>query len=127
MRRACSDRGSGTVLVVAVVAVVLVLAAGVGLLVRAQSARTGAQTAADLAALAAASSIAAPRGVVLGDRQSQPGAVCGLAGEVARRNGGVLTGCEVGQDGVVQVSVTRGSLAGAATATARAGPRTARR
>lgn len=113
-------------LVVAVVAVALVLAAGVGVLVRAQAARTGAQTAADLAALAAASSVAAPPGVLLDDPDSRPGAVCRLADEVAGRNGGALARCEVRPGGVVQVTVTRGSLVGVVTAVARAGPRPGR-
>lgn len=111
---------------VAVVAVVLVLAAGIGVLVRAQAARTGAQTAADLAALAAASSVAAPPGVLLDDPDSRPEAVCGLADQVARRNGGTLERCEVRAGGVVQVTVTRGTPVGLATAMARAGPRPGR-
>lgn len=120
-----ADRGSGTVLVVGLVAVVLVLAVTVGALARGQGARAGVQTAADLAALAAATSIAVPSGVVLpaAGPAAEP---CALAGEVAGRNGADITRCAVLGGGVVEVTASRPTLTGAATATARAGPRTAR-
>lgn len=120
-----SDRGSGTVLVLGLVAVVLVLTAAVAALARGQGARVSVQTAADLAALAAAESIAIPSGVVLPSEgpATEP---CALAGDVAARNGAALTRCTVIGGGVVEVTASRPTLAGAATATARAGPRAAR-
>jgi hypothetical protein len=113
------------VLVIGLVAVVLVLAVTVGALARGQGARAGVRTAADLAALAAATSIAVPSGVVLpaGGPAAEP---CALAGEVALRNGAAITRCAVLREGVVEVTASRPALTGAATATARAGPRTAR-
>lgn len=134
--RAGDDSGSGTVLVVAVVGVVLVLAAAVGLLARAQAARSGAQGAADLGALAAAASIAVPEGVVrasdlgLGRRgrspDGSPGGPCALAVEVVGRNGAVVLGCTVLPGGVVQVAAARRTVVGTARAVARAGPASAR-
>lgn len=120
------DRGSGTALVVGLVAVVLVLAAALGVLVRAQSARSTAQTAADLAALAAADSIDVPPGVVLAPGLTGRAEVCDLAGRVVERNTAVMSRCEVLPDGVVQVTAWRSAGVGVATATARAGPNAAR-
>ncbi|GAB2692695.1 Rv3654c family TadE-like protein [Thalassiella azotivora] len=110
------DTGSGTVLVVGVVAALgIVLASLVGL-VSVVSARHGAQAASDLAALAAAD-------VSTGRR---PGDPCAVAAAVSGRNGAALAGCRVdGADVHVQVEVRPAGLAGAlgpARARATAGP-----
>lgn len=110
------ERGSATVLVLALVAVSGVLLLGLGLLAGTQAGRAGAQTAADLAALAAADAA----NVGSGDP-------CGVAAEVAGRNNAQLTSCTLDELGVVQVSTATkatfaGRTAGTATATARAGP-----
>jgi secretion/DNA translocation related TadE-like protein len=108
---ASRERGSGTVLLLAVVGVLAVVTAAIGLLAAAQGARGRAQTAADLAALAAASAW-----------QEGWGDPCGIAAVAVRRNGARLTDCEALPGGVVRVAVTVGSVAGRATAHARAGP-----
>ena len=130
---ASDDRGSGTVLVLAVVGVVMVLAASVGLLARAQAARSGAQAAADLAALAGASSIAVPEGVVLpgvgrhaGPFEGVPGGPCALAAIVTEQNEASMEQCVVLRGGVVQVAAVRATVVGPARAVARAGPASAR-
>ncbi|MBM7807180.1 secretion/DNA translocation related TadE-like protein [Geodermatophilus bullaregiensis] len=79
-------------------------------------ARHRAGSAADLAALAAASR------AVVGDP-----AACATAGEVAQANGAALTTCAVGDGAVVDVTVEVGVRLGPlgtrrATGTARAGP-----
>lgn len=113
------DRGAGTVLVVAVVAVALVLLSGAALLVGAERGRATAQSAADLAALAAAARLAHPGGGA--------GSACAVAREVATRNGVRLTGCRTRPDGVVDVTTTRSAgVVGTASASARAGPADAR-
>lgn len=116
------QRGSGTVLVVGLMAAVILLAAAVGVLAGAQRARSAAQTAADLGSLAAATSVAVPEGVTLAPSAGGGVDACALAREVVTRNGAVLVRCTAGPDGVVDVatSVRRGP--GTATATARAGP-----
>ncbi|GEL96824.1 Rv3654c family TadE-like protein [Cellulomonas terrae] len=111
------DRGSGTVLLLALVAVVLVVAALLGLLGSAQLGRGRAQTAADLGALAGASQVLA----------GQPGDPCPVAAEVVRRNGARLSSCTHEGAGVVTVRVVVRGAAGSATASARAGPASARR
>ena len=114
---AAADRGSGTVLVVAICALLVVGITSTGLLAGAALARHRAQASADLAALAAAD-------VVLGRRAGDP---CALAARVASANGGLLAGCRILPDGTVRVSV-RVQPAGAAAALgsaqveARAGP-----
>lgn len=112
MRR---DRGSMTVWAAAVLALI-VLSAGVALAYgSAVVGRHRAETAADLAALAAAVRVT----------DGETGA-CGTAATVAARNGGLLRGCRVaGED--VEVSVSRSvRLAGfgvrTVTVRARAGP-----
>ncbi|MEN0128808.1 MAG: Rv3654c family TadE-like protein, partial [Brevundimonas sp.] len=105
------DRGSGTVLLLAVVGVLAVVAATIGLLAAAQSARGRAQSAADLAALAAASAW-----------QDGWGDPCSIAAVAVRRNAARLASCEALPGGVVVVGVSVWSPAGAATAEARAGP-----
>jgi secretion/DNA translocation related TadE-like protein len=122
--RCRDDRGSGTVLLLGVVAVVVVLAAGLGLLVSAQLARGRAQAAADLAALAAADEL---RGGPAGLGAAVGGSPCGVAGAVAERNGGRLISCRAEGLGVVRVQVAVGGRAGTASADARAGPVSARR
>lgn len=114
---ASDDAGSGTVLVVGLVAVVASLAVALALLAQATVARHRAEAAADLAALAAAD-------VLLG---RAPGDACGRAERVAALNGARLVACRPAGDGsvVVDAVVTPGGAAGAlgaARATARAGP-----
>jgi hypothetical protein len=123
------ERGSGTVLVIGLVAVVLVLGAALGALGRVQGARSGARTAADLGALAAASAIAVPDGITLAAPAAPgraDGGPCALAAEVVERNGARLSGCMHLGSGVVQVTATRPTVIGPASATARAGPSSAR-
>lgn len=93
----------------AIVAAVLVLTAFLALVVQATAARHHAQSAADLAALAAASEVI--RG----------GEGCGIARDVAERNAAQLIRCEVvGQE--VIVAVRRPVNGVWAQAAARAGP-----
>jgi secretion/DNA translocation related TadE-like protein len=98
-----------TVVVVALAGVMAVLCLATLSLGAALVARHRAETAADLAALAAASQV----------QQGAPG--CPAAEAIARRNGAVLVRCTVEGTGVtITVSVRR--LRFAASATARAGP-----
>lgn len=108
------DRGSATVYVLAAAAVVLA-AGGVGAEVGAAVvARHRAASAADLAALAAAST--ALRG----------GPACAVAGRVVRANAGQLAGCQlIGPDAVVTAEVAPAGIGrswGTARVSARAGP-----
>ncbi len=125
MRPPRGEEGSGTVLVVAVMAVVVLLAGLLAAAAAGIAAANRAQHAADLAALAAAASIAVPVGVGLDGAAVTAADPCGLGRRVAERNGADLVGCEVGADGVVQVSVAvregRG-IGGDGHAQARAGP-----
>lgn len=129
-RRGGGDEGSGTVLVIALLAVAVVLAAALGTLGRAQVVRGRAQAAADLAALAAAEAVAVPPGVHVSPEALQAADPCGRARTTAERNGARLTSCSAEPDGVVSVTVSvdggRGPLALTATARARAGPASAR-
>lgn len=110
-----TDRGSGTIWVVAMAMVLCVVALSVMLLGLAQTARHKANSAADLAALAAAQ--------VLVDGTGSP---CDVASDNAAANGARLASCAVDGE-IVSVSVSvevhlgRFGL-GTATATARAGP-----
>lgn len=113
------ERGSGTVLALGLVAVILMVMVALGLLAGAQSGRSRAQTAADLAALAGAGRLAVRGG-------ADVAAACVIAGEAARRNGGVLRDCAHEGGGVLVVAVERRTSVGKAHATARAGPATAR-
>lgn len=106
------DRGSGAVLVVVLVAVSVLLATALGLLVAAQGARARARTAADLGALAASERLLAGSGDG-----------CGLAREVAARNGATLEACTEHGGAVVTVRAAVALPWGTATADARAGPR----
>ena len=110
------DRGSGTVLLLALVAVALVVAALLGLLASAQLGRGRAQTAADLGALAGAARLL----------EGRPGDPCPTVADVVRRNGGTLSSCTDEGAGVVTVRVVVRGAAGSATASARAGPASAR-
>jgi secretion/DNA translocation related TadE-like protein len=109
------DRGGATVLVLAIGLVTVLVAIASAAVGAAIVARHRAQTAADLAALAGA--LDALDGVEL---------ACARAGEIAARNGGHLVACDVdGLDVVVTVEARPTGLAavaGAAHASARAGP-----
>ena len=112
-----SDRGSGTVLTLAVAGAVLVLAVGLALLVQAVAAHARAQSVADLSALAAARQLQrATFGV--------PGSVdaCTLAGEVAAHDGGRLSACQELPRGRVRVEALVRTSVGVARAAALAGP-----
>jgi len=105
------QRGSGTVLVLAVVGVLTLVAVVLGLLAAAQGARGRAQSAADLAALAAA-----------GAWRDGWGDPCAVAAVVVRRNGARLADCDALAGGIVTVEATYPSPVGAAVAHSRAGP-----
>lgn len=109
------DRGSASVYVLAAAAVVLLAGMAASVVGSAVVARHRAGAAADLGALAAASS--APRG---------SGSACAVAQRVVRANGGRLAGCQlVGADVIVTAAVTPAILGdewGEARVTARAGP-----
>jgi len=99
-----SERGSVSIVVVALMAVALVLAMGAADLARVLTAAARAQTAADAAALAAAQELA------VSSSGSAPG---GLAAEYAGRNGAVLTACSCdagGTEAVVTVTMQVGTL-----------------
>lgn len=111
-----SERGSGTVLMTAVIAALLVVALGVSSLMGAQSAAGRARSAADLAALGGATALTS---VVA------PGDPCAVAERVARADGGSLRSCEVeGEDVTVEVGVEVRVLGvgRVAVGVARAGP-----
>ncbi len=119
------DRGSGTVLVAALLVVVAGLASAVAALGHAVLARHRAEAAADLAALAAAGVLAEPFGG--SPESSVVSSPCRRADAVAIANGARLQRCDPVGDGSVTVQVTvpvAGVLArwGPASATARAGP-----
>ena len=106
------DRGAGTVLVLALVAVVVVLVLGTAALVGAVVTRGAAQSAADLSALAAAA--AHQRGA------ADP---CAGASRVADRNGARIETCRCDPDRSCTVATSMPTSTGAAArATARAGP-----
>lgn len=100
------ERGSATVLVLGVVAVVLCLTVALAGLARAANLRGAAQAAADLAALAGAQSLVAG------------GDPCAVAAEVARANGAELESCRPLPGAHVEVSTRKAE----ARARARAGP-----
>lgn len=90
------DRGSATLLVVAAVAVLVTMGAGLAVVIALVAAHRQAQSAADLAALAGA------RGAALGT------AGCATARRVAAANGARVTACVVTRTGlgsVVDLSV----------------------
>jgi secretion/DNA translocation related TadE-like protein len=110
------DRGAGSVLGLALVAVLLMLTMAVVGVARAVHARGTAQAAADLGALAAATA--------LHDLTGSAADPCAVAGRVVAVNGAELTACRT-RGGEVVIS-TRVALADgtglAARASARAGP-----
>ena len=115
-RRLAGERGSGTVLVLGVIGVLLALAVGVAALIRAQAAAGRARLAADLAALGGATAL---------NSITAPADPCAVAGGVARANGAVLGSCAVTGEDVVVEAVVRVQVLGmdrTATAAARAGP-----
>jgi secretion/DNA translocation related TadE-like protein len=109
------DRGSATVLVLAIGLVTVLVAIAAAAVGGAIVARHRAQTAADLAALAGAL-----------DSLDGVEVACARAGEIAAGNGGHLTACDVdGLDVVVTVEARPTGLSaigGTARASARAGP-----
>ena len=110
------DEGSGTVLLLALVAITLVVASLLGLLASAQLARGRAQTAADLGALAGSARLLA----------GHSGDPCATVAAVVSRNRATLSSCVDEGGGVVVVRVVVPRAGGAATASARAGPSSAR-
>ncbi|MGY4645409.1 Rv3654c family TadE-like protein [Cellulomonas sp. URHB0016] len=122
------EQGSGTVLLLGVVAVVLMLGVALSLLVSAQVARAQAQSAADLAALAGAGAMQdATSGLGAVAAASAAGTAagaepCAVAAEVARRNGARLATCDDEGGGVLAVDARRSAAWGTASARARAGP-----
>lgn len=116
MSRPDGERGSGSVWVAAVAGVLAVVGGATVLVGAAAVARHRAESAADLAALAAA------RSAVIGDP-----AACAVAARVAGRNGARITGCRVLTGAVVEVTVSVPVRLGGlgrreAIARARAGP-----
>ncbi len=109
-----SERGAATLLVVAMAGVLLLVGTALGVVVAMVAAHRQAQSASDLAALAAA--VSAGRGVD----------GCDTAQVVARANGASLINCTlVGTDATVTVRVPGPRLLGQAadfSATAHAGP-----
>lgn len=89
------QRGSVTVVMAAVIAVVLLLGLALAGLARATHAQARAQAGADLAALAAARAAASPG----------KGAPCGVAAQVASKHDVVLGDCRTEPAGMVQVEV----------------------
>ena len=90
------QRGAATVLAVAMAGLLMLVGAAAGVVGAIVVAHRGAQSAADLAALAGAGALADPAG-------RDP---CAAAGEVAVANGAALTGCVVeASDVVVEVTV----------------------
>lgn len=114
-----SDRGSGSVLMVAVVAALFLLTVAGVAVASAVLAVHRTRAAADLAALAGA--------VAVAQGQSSSSA-CGAARAVAARNGAVLLGCGTGADGSVLVRTSTRVTLGipgqprVASASSRAGP-----
>lgn len=91
-----AERGAATVLVVAVAGLLVLLGAAAGVVGAIVAAHRVAQSAADLAALAGAATLADHSG-------RDP---CTTAGQVASANGADLGGCAVeGSDVVVEVTV----------------------
>ena len=108
------DRGSGTVLALALGLVLMMATVLIALLAQGAAMASRAAAAADLAALAAAD---AARGITDGEP-------CAVAGEVARRHQARLLSCVEGAGGTVQVrtQLDAGTMFGAATGLSRAGP-----
>ena len=117
------DDGAATVLVLAAVCLVMLCAVALLGLVQAQSARSTAQAAADLGALAAADHrrLADALGGVAA-MGTTGGSVCERARTVVERNDAHLTACAELGAGVVEVGVEVTSAVGTARATSWAGP-----
>lgn len=113
-RQGTRERGSGTILALALVMVVGSLLVALMLLAQAGIMASRAAAASDLAALAGAD---AARGLTSGDP-------CGVAAEVAAHHEARLVSCEVIRDEVVEVSTELSGqfLYGTATGRSRAGP-----
>ncbi|MDO5081759.1 Rv3654c family TadE-like protein [Buchananella hordeovulneris] len=106
------DRGSATVAGLGIAALALALAWLILALGAAQMARTTAQRAADLAALAAATAL------------HSDGSACAVAAQVVAANAAGLAACTVEEEDVVVRTVVTAPLGvGQARAVARAGPR----
>jgi hypothetical protein len=132
------ERGAGTVLTLGLVAAAATGLLLLSLLASAQSGRSAAQAAADLAALAVAEQIAGgftgesarePTRESAGSGEGAPVAddprlasACAVGRATAEANGCVLTSCEDRGAGVVEVTASRRTIAGVARAAARAGP-----
>jgi secretion/DNA translocation related TadE-like protein len=114
-RAPASQRGSGTVLVLAVVVLLVTITVAVSVLAGVLAARHRAGRAADLAALSGAASL-----------WTSAATVCRSAAAVAAANGARLVGCTVAGDAVlVRVAVTPdgwGRRVGPVQRSARAGP-----
>ena len=111
----CRDRGSMTIWAAALAGLVLLGSSAALLYGSAVAGRHRAETAADLAALAAAVHVV-----------DSPASACAIGARIAIGNGGSLRGCEVVGDKVEVVVSRRVSLGGLGTFTAvaraRAGP-----
>ncbi len=128
------ERGSGTVLVLALVAAAVTGLLTLSLLASAQSGRSAAQSAADLAALAVAGHVAGGSAGDPGPVSAASGAggsagderllasACAVGRATAEANGCLLTSCDGLGAGVVEVTASRRTVAGVARAVARAGP-----
>lgn len=90
-----SERGSGTVVALGIIAVLMILLTVISVLGAAAVAKAQAVRAADLASLAAADTA---RGLNAGDP-------CTVAEQVAAKNGGVLADCTVGGEFPTEVTV----------------------
>ena len=103
--RGHADGGSVSIVAAALMSVALVLAMGAADLARVLTSAARAQTAADVAALAAAQELAAPSDLGLSPTE--------IAASYATRNDATLTGCACdpgGSETVVTVRVTVGPL-----------------
>ncbi|WP_318268934.1 Rv3654c family TadE-like protein [Actinomyces bovis] len=111
-----AEQGSGTVLALGVMAVLLALGLLITGLVQAQAAKARAHAGADLAALAGATALTS---IIV------PSEPCAMAGQVAAANRVELTACDiVGEDVIVQVQAQARVLGvpRVAIGAARAGP-----
>ena len=115
-RPEADDRGSATLPALACLGVLLLLGAALGVAAAMVTAHRSAQSAADLAALAAAGALG----------EGMPGGSCAAAESVAAANGARMTGCQVdGRSTLVRVVVTGPHWLGQEAdleASARAGP-----
>jgi len=119
-RRERTDRGSGTALAIALISIVALAAAVVGLSAAAHTAGVRAQGVADVAALAAAVEARDLRARGM-DTARVHERVCATAADVASRNGARLAECFVDSGGAVTVYVEVTQGAWTAVRGARAG------